>query len=107
MFTHDFASYRILSSSDNMGKFILDIQFVCGNKGQYFIKELAVLTVGKIVPDTYHFLPPYPYQELSSKARRQIQYDMQNINGLRWNDGDIGYSNLPEVFSRFKMQQST
>lgn len=85
-----------------MDKFILDIQFVCGNNGQYFIKELAVLTIGTICPKVYHFMPPYPYQELSLKAKRQNNYDVKNINGLHWSGGTINYNSLTEVFSTFE-----
>lgn len=42
-------------------------------------------------------MPPFPYQELSSKARRQNQYDVQNINGLFWSGGDINFNNFTYV----------
>lgn len=38
-----------------MDKFIIDIQFVQGNHGQHFAKELAILKHGTIEP-THFFL---------------------------------------------------
>lgn len=85
-----------------MDKYVVDIQFVCGNNGQYFAKELAVLAFGTILPKVYHFMPPYPYQELSMKARQQNHYNLQNINNLHWSDGEISYNDLLQVFSTFE-----
>lgn len=80
---------------------IIAIQFVCGSNGQYFVKELAVLPFESTLPVVHHFAPPYPYQELHPKARRQNDFDVTNINGLRWCDGDVDYNRLPEILAEF------
>lgn len=88
-------------ATGNMAQFIFDMQFVSGNNGQYFPKELAVLPFGSVCPTFYLLKPPYPYQELTIRASLQNRYDRENINGLHWNDGDVCYNNLPEILAPF------
>lgn len=85
-----------------MSFIIVDIQFICGNRGQCYVKELAILPHGCLIPFVYHFAPPYPREELSFKARLQNNYDFRNINGLNWNDGNIEYNQLANFLSQIK-----
>lgn len=48
------------SHFERMDKFTIDIQYIYGNRGQYFIKELAILRFGSVSPKAYHLLPSYP-----------------------------------------------
>lgn len=78
---------------------VLDIQFVVGNKQQYFAKELAILQNGRLTPDVYYLKPPYPLEELDAKAKWQNEFTCRNINGLDWDVGDLDYNELKNVLS--------
>lgn len=78
---------------------VLDIQFIVGNNNQKFVKELVILQSGSIIPDIYYFKPPYPKEELNSKALWQLNYNHKFINGLLWEDGIIDYNQLPSILS--------
>lgn len=86
---------------NNMSKFIVDVQYVSGNNCHYFVKELAILPFGSIYPKFYFFAPPYPKQELSSRANQQNQFEVANINGLDWGEGETNYNDLPGILEYF------
>lgn len=81
------------------GSVILDIQFVVGNNGQYFAKEVSILRTGSVMPDLYFFKSPYPQEELQLKYKLQNEFNFKNINGLKWNSGIIDYNELPNLLS--------
>lgn len=81
---------------------VVDIQFVAGNYGQLFAKEVVFLFTNSITP-TYHlFKCPYSENELDAKAINQNKYTYNNINGLNWSDGSIEYNNMSQIFNGIK-----
>lgn len=75
----------------------VDIQSVVGNNGQLFVKELVYMFANSISPMQYILKPPYAYEELNDFAVNQEEHVYQNINKLRWNDGNIDYLQLPQI----------
>lgn len=86
---------------DNQQVFIVDLQFVQGNEKQYFIKELAILKKGSLIPIVYHFKAPYPEEELNNEAKYNIQYSENKINGLKWNSGTVEYLGLKDILKYY------
>lgn len=80
----------------------VDFQFVVGNGGQYFIKEMATLKQGSLLAEFYLFKAPYPKQELSYEISHQNEYNRKNINGLDWEIGTIEYNNLLSIFKNLE-----
>lgn len=78
---------------------IMDIQFIQGNHGQYFAKELAILKHETVEPMIFYFKPPYPENELDEKTKWRQKFTYKNINGLKWNDGGIDYNNISQILS--------
>lgn len=77
---------------------ILDIQFVSGNMGQYFAKEIAYVYANSIVPHHFVFKAPYDYRELDEQAKKQNTFNINNINQLRWDQGKLAYSEVSNLF---------
>lgn len=80
----------------------VDFQFVIGNGKQYFIKELALVKQGCLLPEHYLFKPPYPQQELTVSNIQQNDYNRKYINGLEWESGIIEYNFLPHVLKNLE-----
>lgn len=76
---------------------IIDLQFVCGNFNQTYVKEMVLLFADTTTPIHHHFKPPYPESELSRKIVRQNTYNKSHINGLDWNSGDLDYPMLAYI----------
>lgn len=73
---------------------IIDLQFVCGNFNQKYVKELVLLFADSITPIHHHFKAPYNQEQLNKKTLRQNAFIKLHINGLDWNSGDTDYSML-------------
>lgn len=91
-----------------MNKQILfvDLQFIVRNGRQYFVKELAILQQGSLIPTLYFFKPPYPQEELNDANTHQENYICNNINSMHWKDGLIAYNDIGDIlrtFSQYKI----
>lgn len=80
---------------------IIDFEYLCGNNDQKIIKELAIMQPDSIFIETYHFLPPFPNNELNTAAKQSYTYKKESINSLEWDDGDIPYNNLSDILEPF------
>lgn len=78
---------------------LLDFQFVFGNNEQIFIKELAFMNGGSVVPNYYLFKSPYHFKELDKAALRKYYYCKKYVNGLDWKTGCIEYLNVADILS--------
>lgn len=76
---------------------LIDLQFVCGNFNQQYVKELVILFADSTIPIHHHFKPPYPENQLSPRHVKQNVFNRKNINGLDWNLGDVDYSMLTYI----------
>lgn len=76
---------------------IVDIQFISGNFNQMFPKELVFLFSNSISPTQYLLKSPYSYLELNRKSLRQCKFLHDKINGLKWSDGEIEYTELNNI----------
>lgn len=83
---------------DSSKTIILDIQFVVGNKGQYFAKEIAYVNANSIVHNHLVFKAPFDYRELDEQAKKQNTFNVNNINQLRWDQGKLAYSEVSNLF---------
>lgn len=82
---------------DSNKTIVMDIQFVVGNKNQYFAKEIAYVYANSIVHHHFVFKPPFDYRELDEQARRLNTYNVINVNNLGWDEGYLPYSNVSSV----------
>lgn len=83
----------------------IDIQFVVGNGRQLFVKELAMLRQGSIIPTLYFFKPPYPREELNDAITQHGEYICDNINNLQWNDGILLYNDIADILKSFSQHK--
>lgn len=84
---------------------ILDIQWLRGNANQCFVKELVFTSANDLNFSFYHFLPPFSEKELLPIVRQSNIYCSNNINLLKWEDGEVPYTALPcilQKLSKFK-----
>lgn len=89
----------------NADKVIIDIQFVIGNRKEYYIKEMAVLQLEPRILKNYIFKPKFHFSNLFSQAKRQNYYIYKNINGLRWEDGDLEYHVLFDILKSIQNKE--
>lgn len=83
---------------------IVDIQYVC-DRGNMYIKELAFLEPYSFTPSVYWFKPPYKNPSLAFSNHRNYIY--RNINGLRWEDGEIDYNKIGSIIMAFSLKYNT
>lgn len=83
---------------DTSKTIILDIQFVNGNRGQYFAKEIAYVKANSIVHNHLVFKAPFDYRELDEQAKKQNAFNVTNINKLEWDQGKLAYSEISNLF---------
>lgn len=73
---------------------IVDIQFVIGNKNEYYVKEMAILDLTSNKEENYIFKSKFHYSKLTTQARYQNKFNYKHINGLLWRDGQINYNEI-------------
>jgi len=88
-----------MNTVDRNSSTIVDFQYVLGNNKQVFVKELAFMPAGTVIPNFFHFKPPYNIKELDNGALKQQHLNQQNVNGLDWSAGDIPYTSLEEILT--------
>lgn len=76
---------------------LIDVQFVCGNFKQQYVKELVILFADSTNTIHHHFKPPYPECKLSSRYLKQNIFNQKYIHGLDWSSGDTDYSMLAYI----------
>lgn len=86
-----------MNKVDRNSSVLVDFQYLLGNNKQVFVKELAFMKAGTVIPNFYHFKPPYHIKELDNDTLRQQSIHRQNINGLDWSEGEIPYTSLGEI----------
>lgn len=88
---------------DRMSTILLDIQFLIGENGDYIAKEVGYLDTRMLLPEPVNiiFKPPYPFNRLSTTHRLRNGFINFNINGLRWEDGDLEYDELDDYLEQF------
>lgn len=100
---------------------ILDIQCFIGNSNEFIVKELAILPLSDnpfLINDlpvfsdenndtngtnhltSYLFHPPCNFYTLHETVQRTNNFLTKFHHRLRWADGSIPYSTLPEVLKR-------
>jgi len=78
----------------------VDFQYVLGNNKQIFPKELCFMQANRPIPKQYILKPPYGYEELNWNTRYQNEYNLKNINGLSWHQGDVEYTKLSDILAK-------
>lgn len=78
---------------------LIDFQCCNGNNNAIYIKELALMTGGSVVPNYFLFKPPFDRRELSKQAQKQNDYCRKFIHGLDWLDGELEYTSLGDILS--------
>lgn len=84
-------------SLDIKSTVLIDLQFVCGNFKQQYVKELVLLFADSTTPIHHHFKPPYSKNILSQRTIRQNTFNKNHINGLDWSSGYLEYSMLAYI----------
>lgn len=73
---------------------LLDCQYLVGNHGEVFIKEIAFMHGDSISPLVCYLKPPYDKNLLMPKALKQVNFCEKYIHMLSWSGGDVEYNNL-------------
>ena len=68
---------------------IVDLQGFSGLKGQFVLKEVAILAHGMTLPVVYHFAPPYPWNDPSPDLQRRNAGLERNYLGLSGTRGRL------------------
>lgn len=77
---------------------IFDIQFLIGHGGAYIPKEIAYIDLTEMSPRHFTFKAPHSFNELEKTIKNRNGYVYHNINGLRWEDGEIDYRDFRLCF---------
>lgn len=86
----------------HLDTFIIDVQFVVGNHGTHFIKELAILPINGVVPYYCLFKSPFPFVKLRKSAQYQNLYNLRFINNLDWYCGTTDYAKIKSTLMPFQ-----
>ena len=78
---------------------IVDLQGFSGPKGQFVLKEVAILAHGMTLPVVYQFAPPYPWNDLSPDLQRRNAWLERNYLRLKWNSGTTPYDRIEEILN--------
>ena len=83
-----------------------DIQMLRGQSGEYVLKEFAVFEPTDVaqVYKAATFAPPYAAEFLPEKYVKQNSYGARHLHGLRWDDGDLSYEQLPRILYEMTRQ---
>ena len=80
------------------GTFIVDIECLTGISGAYVVKELAIYQLAENPKEqSWMFKPPYEEYILSKETRKQNYWVTNNLHGIRWDDGDVEYSEFHRI----------
>lgn len=80
---------------------IVDVQWLHGTGKQLFAKELAFFCPHTLNSIVYHFQPPYDESEIiGSEALKQNRHCKRWVNGLKWSEGDIPYTELRSIIQK-------
>lgn len=84
-----------------MAEFIVDVQGFKKPDNKFVFKELVIISLGEDTqPTVYFFEPPYSYNILPVKYRCENGWLKRNFHGLHWDDGEIPYGDLEDVFQK-------
>jgi len=85
---------------------IVDLQSFSGLKGQFVLKEVAILTHGMTRPVVYQFAPPHPWIDLPQECQRRNAWVERNYLGLKWNSGTTPYYRIEDILhSRLELME--
>jgi len=76
---------------------IVDPQGFSGPKGQFVLKEVAILANGMTPPVVYQFAPPYPWNDLPQECQRRNAWLERNYLELKWNSGTTPYDHIEDI----------
>ena len=78
--------------------YALDFGFFKQPGGDIIIKELAILPLDyEADPIILLFKPPFPWQRLNEKYKRENEQLKLTLHGLSWDSGDINYSEIGKL----------
>lgn len=77
---------------------IVDIQLFKVDDEQYIIKELAVIQNKKIAH--FIFKPPYPFENLALKYKKQAKWLMRYHHCIKWNEGEIEFEQFKNILNK-------
>lgn len=79
-------------------KAIVDVQGFKTDDNQFILKEIALVCNDQI--EVFSVKPPYPFRNLSSTERKQVNWIQRNRN-MYWNDGMIPYNSYVNFIDNF------
>ena len=72
-----------------------------GDQQDLVLKELALVNLELETSQSWIFLPPYPFEELTLALKFGNEYISRHSYGLRWDDGDVPYMDLKKVLTTY------
>lgn len=81
--------------------YVIEIQGFRDIEDHFILKEVAILTLGHDYSGHWIAAPPYPFTQLSTRAKHQNNWLSCYYHGIEWFEGDVPYKqvacNLREV----------
>ena len=71
--------------------------FVANLNTDVIVKQVAVVT-SEGDTKVFTVCPPFPWQYLDSKSKRTNVWLRENLHSLKWEVGEIEYTEFPKVF---------
>jgi len=87
--------------------FVVDIECLRGPDSEFVVKELAICNLKTSQIEVYHLLPPYPEYYLQKQTRKTNSWISNNIHGIAWDDGYIGYDQLTNILQKAVDQEAS
>lgn len=84
---------------------IVDMQLFKVDDQQFIIKELAVIKNKKVAHCV--FKPPFPFEELSLKYKKQAKWLMRNHHCIKWNEGEMEFEQCKKILQKWTSNADT
>ncbi|XP_067210251.1 uncharacterized protein [Linepithema humile] len=85
------ASLRLKRKSEYLDitmDIVIDIQGFCDADEKFIPKEVAVVALNSAIIGHWIMTPPYPFDDLPEKSRRENNWLSRNYHGIEWFDGE-------------------
>jgi len=71
----------------------VDFQAFKNLRNEFILKEVTIIDIDKRRDNHFLIRPPQPYNQLPNKLKKRVDFLTNNIHGLEWDSGMIGFRN--------------
>ncbi len=77
----------------NSSSYVVDFQAFKNLRNEFILKEVTIIDIVKRVDNNFLIRPPQPYNQIPHKLKKRVDFITNNIHGLEWDSGMIGFRN--------------